>query len=209
MFVCLIQARSTSTRFPGKCFTPIYEGQNSLDMIYKTAVSVCPLTYFIVPEDDRDIIDHLHYVKNYPYMTGPFEPLKRYVKCAHALRAQRIVRLTADCPFLDVTELFYLVSIAQNTNADFVTNASPTQRHTVDGCDVEIFSIRFLDWLDTYAQPADREHVTQHAYKCDPKYIEKEKFSTVFYRPVINYYKLIKTSIDTPDDLDRLTKACV
>jgi spore coat polysaccharide biosynthesis protein SpsF (cytidylyltransferase family) len=182
---------------------------NSLDMIYQTAASVCPLTFFIIPEDDKDLEDHLHHVKNYPYFTGPFEPLKRYQRIATALRASTIVRLTADCPFLDAPELAYLINIAAQSRADFVSNCHPKDRRSVDGCDVEIMSKRCLDWLDIYAQPPMREHVTQHIYTCEQKYIEKEKFTTVFYSPLINYNKLLKTSIDTKEDLDRLTMLTV
>jgi len=207
MLVCLIQARSTSTRFPGKCFATVHEGMNSLDMIYRATSGVCP-AWFIVPEDDKDIIEHLDKVKNYPYMTGPFEPLKRYVKCATALRATHIMRLTADCPYIDVAQLHFLVSMLHQYRADFISNAAPDKRHTVDGDDCEIMSMRCLQWLNTYAQPPDREHVTAHAYK-NPKYMEKEKLTTVFYQPLVNYNRLIKTSIDTKEDLDRLTAACV
>jgi spore coat polysaccharide biosynthesis protein SpsF (cytidylyltransferase family) len=207
MLACLIQARSTSTRFPGKCFAEVKDGLNCLDMIYKIASTIIPATYFIVPDDDKDIIDHLQHVKNYPYFTGPFEPLKRYVKVAHALNAEAVVRLTADCPVLDIVQLEYLTRLWIQTHADFISNAHPQDRHTVDGDDVEILSVKMLEWLDVYAQPADREHVTAHAYK-NPKYMAKEKLTHIFYAPTVNHYGTMKTSVDTPEDLERIKELC-
>jgi spore coat polysaccharide biosynthesis protein SpsF len=202
MLTCLIQARSTSTRFPGKCYAEVKEGLNCLDMIYSIASTVIPSTFFIVPEDD-DIIDHIDKVKNYPYFTGPFEPLKRYVKVAHALKAEAVVRLTADCPLLDVVQLEYLVRLWSQTKCDFISNCHPTQRHTVDGDDIEIMSIKCLEWLDTYSQPPNREHVTKHFYE-HPRYVEKEKLTYIFYNPLVNMYGKVKTSVDTPEDLERV-----
>jgi spore coat polysaccharide biosynthesis protein SpsF (cytidylyltransferase family) len=100
-----------------------------------------------------------------------------------------------------------MVGLWHQTHADFISNCHPANRHSIDGNDVEIFSMKCLRWLDVYAQPADREHVTAHLYK-NPKYADKEKLATIFYRPLINYYKLIKTSLDTKEDLERIRGLC-
>jgi spore coat polysaccharide biosynthesis protein SpsF (cytidylyltransferase family) len=178
-------------------------------MIYRTADGVVNgHTWFVVPDCDPAIIDHLQNVKNYRWMMGPLEPLKRYVKCAHALGASHIMRLTADCPYIDEAQILLMTRILQNTGADFVSNCHPEDRHTVDGNDCEIMSMKCLEWLDTYAQLEDREHVTAHLYK-HPKYTEKAGLSTIFYRPAINWFKLLKTSVDTPEDLVRVREACL
>jgi spore coat polysaccharide biosynthesis protein SpsF len=202
MIVCLIQARSTSTRWSQKCLEKIYNDKTPLDLIYTTAKSVIPMTFFIVPDDDHNIMIELQN-KNYSYFHGPFEPLARYVKVATALNASYIIRLTADCPFLDVTELHYMASLIQS-RADFISNAHPQTRRSIDGNDIEIMSMRCLLWLDKYSKDGEREHVTQHIYNCDPKYITKEGLSTIYYSPIFNYNKLIKTSLDTKSDYDKI-----
>jgi spore coat polysaccharide biosynthesis protein SpsF len=199
--VALIQARSNSTRFPGK-YKAILGKLSITETLYRTVVGVVPNAFFIVPEDDKEIQAFLD-DKMIPWFSGAFDPLLRYWQVAQRLRAENIIRLTGDCPVLDPAKLFYLVNLHSTLRADFTSNAHPISRTEIDGNDVEIMSAKCLKWLNEYAKGEDREHVTAHLY-ANPKYAEKENLRCLFYNPRINLMDIIKTSIDTIKDLERV-----
>jgi spore coat polysaccharide biosynthesis protein SpsF (cytidylyltransferase family) len=90
--------------------------------------------------------------------------LSRYYTCAKQIgmqagRADCIVRITADCPFVDPAIVDHLVEKMVRGQYDYGSNVDPPS--FPDGLDVEIFS---FDTLETAALraclPSDREHVT-------------------------------------------------
>lgn len=203
--VALIQVRSTSTRLPGKYKEAI--GPLSItEIIYNTVSSVIPHTLCIVPEEDIEIQDFLDTI-DVPWMRGPFEPLLRYFTIAKRLKAHTVIRITGDCPLVEPYKIKYLTELHERLQADFTSNCHPDKRTEIDGLDIEIMSARCLSWLNEFARGEDREHVTAHLYK-NPRYAEREKLRCVFWKPPVDLYHVVKLSIDTKDDLDKVRSLC-
>jgi len=200
--IALIQARSDSTRFPGKYKAML--GKLSIsEMLYRTVISVVPETYFIVPDEDVEIQEYFNNLL-IPFFTGPFEPLLRYHTVISKLRHETdFIRLTGDCPVLDPSRLFYMINLHKMLRADFTSNCNPENRFEIDGNDIEIMSRKTVNWLNQYARGSDREHVTAHVY-INPKYAEREQLRCVYWRPPINLFDMVKLSVDTQEDLDRI-----
>jgi spore coat polysaccharide biosynthesis protein SpsF len=207
----IIQARSTSTRFPGKIFAKIGPKQvlqHVLDACYNSSAYINKYTNkhgivcgvaIAVPENDP-LIPHY---RTHKIFQGPEDDvLGRYVQAADKMRSDYIVRITSDCPFVPPYIISKAINIAVSDHVDFLTNADPIHRTTPDGHDVQVMSARMLKWLDENSKtPAQREHVTTLL-------LEREPPADFVQAQIVGFadYSAIKLSVDTPEDLKRITE---
>lgn len=205
----VIQARSTSTRFPGKIYERIGNKpilQHVLDACYNSSNYINAYTgrhgivcgvALAVPTND----DLIKPYSNHIIIQGPEnDVLTRYKMASERLNSDYIVRITSDCPFIPPFIISKAISIAVKEKLDFLTNADPRFRTSPDGHDCEVMSRKLLDWLDTNAKDEkSREHVTSYLQDNLPDWAQKAD--------IIGFTDLsqIKLSVDTREDLDRLT----
>lgn len=161
--VAIIQARMTSSRFPGKVLQCL-DGLPLMDWVVRAAQAAHAVqdVWVAIPEGPANVaIADWCQQHDVPAVSGPEKDvLSRYVTAAYASKADIIVRLTADCPFLDPDIIDHLVATKRLTNADYVSNVYP-DRTWPDGLDVEVFSTEELITAAYRAkEPRDREHVT-------------------------------------------------
>ena len=104
--------------------------------------------------------------------------LDRYYKCAKKYKADIILRITADCPFVNKHSI---------KNAFSYFNSPPTSKYTcyapISGYDVEIFTYHMLqEAYEHNFEVEDIEHVTPYMKRAT------------------------KLSVDTPEDLKKVRK---
>jgi len=87
--------------------------------------------------------------------------LDRFYQAAKFYKADTIVRVTADCPFIDAEVIDKVVASFRKENADYASNTIVSTYP--DGLDVEVFTFRSLEeaWLNA-KKPSEREHVTPY-----------------------------------------------
>jgi spore coat polysaccharide biosynthesis protein SpsF len=151
-------------------------------------------------EDDR--IEEACRMWNIPVCRGSRDDvLSRYYECAKRIGMQRdkedyIVRITADCPFVDPAVIDILIEKAVHGHYDYVSNIDPPT--FPDGLDVEVF--RF-DAHETAVKEtrlnSDREHVT-------PFIRNNKAFSKYNYArtPDLSHLRL---TLDTCEDFKLIT----
>lgn len=166
--VAIIQARVTSKRFPSKVLKDI-SGKNSIEWMYsrlKTSNYISKIIFAIPDsEDNRNLKEFLN-LNNYEYFEGSEDNvLSRYIDCASCEQAQVIMRMTADCPFIDVGIVDNLIEQFFYNNSNYLSNNNPPC--LPDGCDAEIFYKSELDRIIENPLPEDIEHVT---YSIKKKY---------------------------------------
>lgn len=204
----VIQARSTSKRFPGKIFERIGSKQilqHVLDACYNSAAYVNAYTNkhgivcgvsLAVPFGDALMVPY----SKHDIIQGPEDDvLRRYALAQEKLQADYIVRITSDCPFVPPYVISKAINLAVQDKLDYLTNADPRFRTSPDGHDVEVISKRLLSWLDeTVRDETDREHVTTYLQRSMPEWATKAD--------IIGFADLreIKLSVDTKEDLDRM-----
>jgi len=170
--VCIgIQARSTSTRFPGKVHELI-DGRSVLDHVIdvcsKAAGYINRYTYnnqaivkisLLVPEGDE--IAEL-YRRRVNVIEGDEENvLSRYQKMAETHDADYVVRVTSDCPRIPEFIISKHIMVALKNHYDYFSNVHEGIRTAPDGFDCEVISRKALEWLsDNAKEPYNREHVT-------------------------------------------------
>ena len=83
--------------------------------------------------------------------------LDRYYQCAKKYCGKTIIRITADCPFIDQKIIDQAILYYFKSYFEYVCFAP------IDGLDVEVFSFELLKEAWTKAKdPYDREHVTPY-----------------------------------------------
>ena len=205
----IIQARSTSTRFPNK----ILENVGTRPML-KCVIDNCKasaeyinkinmnkrataLVAMVVPLNDPIIKRWTNCV---PIFAGSEQDvLSRYVQAQKELRADYVCRVTSDCPMLPPYIISKHITLAVMNEYDYVSNVDPRFRTSPDRWDCEVISSRMLDWLGQNAQtPEEKEHVTLKARTDPPPWIR--------HGVTIGFYDLadIKISVDTTDDLEKV-----
>ncbi len=200
-----IQARSTSTRLPGKM---------SFDLGSKTVIEhvierCCRSAHWLNTQSGMDISaevqllipegDILRNLKgDFKTLEGS-EPdvLSRYVAMAADRYPDYICRITGDCPLIPEFVISSVIKSAIKGNNDYTSNIIPAYRTAIDGHDCEVMSNRMLQWLDKSADTAEhREHVTTRIMEDPPNWAR--------IHPIIGYYDLsdIKLSVDTQEDMN-------
>jgi len=203
-----IQARTASTRLPGKVLKCV-GGIPLIRYLVDTARGLTPNVVVLIPVGDEKLKVYCR-DNNIPCFEGSENDLiRRYLSFAKTYGASHVVRLTADCPFLDIAELSYMISTCSQVNADIGTNALAGMRTIIDGNDVEVFSTRFLQYLnEKVTEDVDREHVGSYAYRnwqdiCEERDERgRTKWVTLIRQSIWPHYAAprSKTSIDTEEE---------
>ena len=176
----IVQARLTSTRFPGKIFEKIGGKiliQILIDRLKKS--KFIDQIILAIPDDKKNRIIS-NKIKNVKIFYGSeFDVLKRYYEAAKKFSANVIVRICGDCPFVDPKIVDKMLKEYQKNKVDYLSNTIiPT---FPDGLDVEIFDFKTLKNIHQIAKKNDhREHVTK--FILDKKISQKKIFyiKTIF-----------------------------
>ncbi|MEW6209359.1 MAG: methyltransferase domain-containing protein, partial [Acidobacteriota bacterium] len=164
--VAIIQARMGSSRLPGKVMKVI-SGKTILGHVVKRARAVRLLDEIVVATTTGKADDVIE-VESARLGVACFrgderDVLDRYYRAAQLHEADVIVRLTADCPLLDVEELDRAVGfLLDNPKLDYVALGSTYP----EGYGVEAFKMEALSkaWREA-GLLSEREHVTPYIWK--------------------------------------------
>ncbi len=160
--ICVIQARSASSRLPNKVLLKI--NKNSiLDIVIKRLKKSKKVDQFIVSTTKNKLDDKILLIakKNkIDYYRGESDNvLKRFYLTAKKFKADAIIRINADCPIIDHRVLDLMIDFYKKNNFDYISNAiNPT---FPDGLDIAIFSYKVLKKANLLAKSKfDKENVT-------------------------------------------------
>lgn len=160
--VAIIQARMSSSRFPGKVLEPLL----GLPMIVFMArrVQQARLVDEVLVATSTDPSDDALAQALQSHGIACFrgslnDVLGRFHDAAVHTRADQVVRLTGDCPLMDADLVDRALALLTSSGADYVSNVAPPSYP--DGLDVEAFTMAALHDAWRNAQlPSEREHVT-------------------------------------------------
>jgi spore coat polysaccharide biosynthesis protein SpsF len=197
--VAIIQARTGSTRLPGKVLLNL-AGEPMLmrDMNRLSRAGTLDevmVATTVEPADDA-IID-LCQEHSWPYFRGSEEDvLDRYYRAAKEHQADVVVRVTSDCPLIEpeVVDRVVREFLERQPKLDYASNTAP-KRTFPRGLDTEVMRFDALEraWRED-DDPAWREHVTLYIQR------HPELFKTY---GVLNDKNLshMRWTVDTPQDL--------
>ena len=201
MILSILQARTTSTRLPGKVLKPIL-GIPMLQHQIKRVQKSRKIEKLVVATSDHksdDNIANLCKQIGIQCIRGSLhDVLARFNTAAASFHPQHIVRLTGDCPLIDSDVIDNVVEFYLRGNYDYASNTiEPTFPH---GLDVEVFHFQVLQQINGQAKlPSQREHVTSFIYQ------HPELFKVGNYRQKVDLSHL-RWTVDELEDFEFVTK---
>jgi spore coat polysaccharide biosynthesis protein SpsF (cytidylyltransferase family) len=191
----IVQARTRSTRFPGKVLKPLL-GKTVLKRVLEKCMEIGPIVRLTVPSYDHELAN-LTIGMSIPVFYGPENDLlERFVNASRGDGIETIMRITADCPLLDPELCRQTLKLYNDGECSYAAIDHPRGGFPKGyGCEVfSKFSLCLANELATSAY--DREHVTpwmQKNLRC--KYMENEKDESN-----LNF------CVDYPEDIERLER---
>ncbi|MFH1184376.1 MAG: glycosyltransferase family protein [Chloroflexota bacterium] len=181
--VAIIQARMASSRLPGKVLMDL-EGRAVLARVMERTRRATALDGAVLATttdaSDNAIVEYCRRRGIRCIRGSHFDVLDRYYTAARQLRADVVVRITADCPLIDpalIDDAVHVLLGVQDvqiagggfgrTEFDFVANRLPPPRHRTYpiGLDAEVCTFDALEraWREA-REPEAREHVMPYLY---------------------------------------------
>lgn len=166
--VGIVQARTGSTRLPGKIFLKLCDKPMLWHVIDRLRQSR-RITKIVVAtttlDNDSHVEDFCRENKCDVYRGSESDVLDRYYKSASAFNANIVVRITSDCPLIDPR-------VVDRVIGDFADNARSScgscnviRRTFPRGLDAEVFGFESIRKAWEKAKKLDeREHVTKYIY---------------------------------------------
>ncbi len=159
--ICIAQARMGSSRFPGKVLMKI-KNKTIIELIYARLKKCTTLNkvIFAVPntEKDKELVDVLRMNKMECFIGNENDVLERYYLCAKEYKADFIVRVTCDCPFVDYNTIDEIVNEGIKANCDYIL-----KENLPVGVTAEAFTFQALEKAYYEAdKPYQREHVISY-----------------------------------------------
>lgn len=118
----IIQARTGSTRMPEKVIQPFYQQQTILDLLLEKAKKVnlpLVLATTVNPSDDRICtLAEKHQIT--VFRGSENDVLDRFIQAARHHGFDKIIRICADNPFLDLASLQALADAFKSSEADYL-----------------------------------------------------------------------------------------
>ena len=195
-FYILIQARLDSNRLPKKVIKKMGNSTVIKFLIDRLkGVKIDHKIVILVPNDKKNL-----YLYNYIKSLGVSvfkgsnkNVLDRYYKAAKYFSANNIIRITSDCPFIDIEVLEKMMTNFEQNNFDYYSNINP--RTFPKGLDIEIFKFNVLKkaWKNAKTD-FEKEHVT-------PFIINHSKFKRRNFKNNINLNNKLRVTLDTKKDL--------
>lgn len=161
--VTIVQARTGSTRLPGKVLLPLGDA-TVLDVMLgrvKSARLAGRIVVATTREPADDAITDIATRNGVAWYRGhTADLLDRHYQAALAHEADHVVKIPSDCPLIDPRVIDDVVgAYLARSDADYVSNLHPPTH--VDGNDVEILRMDALAaaWRES-SRPYEREHTT-------------------------------------------------
>lgn len=195
---CILQARTGSTRLPGKVLADL-GGQPMLgfllDRLARLHVDHLLVATSDLPRDDP--VAEVAETKGVAAVRGSeSDVLGRYLTALDRYPADVVVRLTADCPLSDPAIIHAAIDLQAERRSDYVSNS--LVRTFPVGLDVEVMTATALREAGAEAaDPPEREHVTPFIYR------RPERYRLAALR-IPEALAGERWTVDTPRDLERV-----
>jgi spore coat polysaccharide biosynthesis protein SpsF len=196
--VAIIQARTGSTRLPGKVLLPLL-GEPLLARVVHRVGRARTIDATVVATTTLaadDAIAALGKREGWLVERGSENDLlERYLAAARAHDAERVVRITSDCPLIDPGLIDDVVGALAAAGSDYASNTLEP-RTFPRGLDVEAMTMAALEEAGREdPDPASREHATPFLYR------HPDRFRLTAVRSPIDL-SVHRWTVDTPEDYE-------
>ncbi len=200
---CVIQARTGSTRLPGKVLFPIKHKPmivHTIDRLKKSSrIDQIVLATTNLAED-QVLLDLASSLKIESFAGSENDVLDRFYQAGKRYSADIVVRCTGDCPTIDWQVTDRVIDQHLKNGNDYTSNT--VTRSYPRGLDTEVIQFEALErsWKEAKL-PHEREHVTPYLYQ------HPELFSIEQVEAEKNRWQPdLRLTVDTQEDFDFMAK---
>ena len=198
--ICIIQARMTSKRLPGKTLLKI-KGKTILERIIENVKLSRKVKKIIVAtsskNSDKAIVMFCK-KKKILCTTGPLNNVAlRFVRTLKKYPTRFFLRISADSPLINSKIIDKMIRNSQKKKFDIFTNTFP--RSFPKGNSVEIIKTKSFFENSKYFNKYQREHITNYFYE------KSQKFKIINFKSKNNRAN-INLSVDTKKDLQQISR---
>jgi len=166
--VASIEARTTSSRLPGKVLMKAINGMSMLEFMIHRVKKSQLIDQIIVAttinSTDDPIIKMCKKLSINYYRGSEDDVLLRVLNAHKLVNSKIIVELTGDNPLIDPKIIDQIIDVYLNNNFDYVSNSHV--RSFPIGVDTQVFSVDILKEISTKTkEPYDRENVSSYIYR--------------------------------------------
>lgn len=202
----IIQARTGSTRLPNKMVLPFYDNQGILEILLKRLCARFGEIKVIVATTNNindDIIESVAKGLGLSCFRGDEQDvLGRFIAAARKFNINKIIRICADNPFLDMDALEILVRNFEEVDCDYLAYSTNENLPTIQthlGFWAEAVKLNTLEFIyETTNELIFHEHVTNYIYNNSSKF-------NILYLKIPQFISLnnkIRLTLDTQEDFD-------
>ena len=198
--VTVVQARSGSTRLPGKVLRPV-AGRPlialQLDRMARAATSGTIVVAIPHGGEDDELASVVSRSGHAVHRGDPLDLLDRHVGAGRAFGADVVVKVPSDCPLIDPDVIDRVIGahLADPGRFDYVSNLHPMT--WPDGQDVEVMPMEVLETAAAEATaPFEREHTTPFIWERPDRF---RLANVAWDRDVSRQHRL---TVDYQEDLD-------
>jgi spore coat polysaccharide biosynthesis protein SpsF len=198
--VVVVQARTESTRLPGKVLMPLANRPLLHRMLQRVLAANTPSAVVVATTLDRadDVVETLAKEAGVPCFRGhPTDLLDRHYAAAIAFKADVVVKIPSDCPLVDPAVIDRVIGyyVAHPDKADFVSNLHPATYP--DGNDVEVVPFGVLEtaWMEAIEEH-EREHTTPFIWERPDRF----RIHNITWKPGLDYSSTHRWTIDYLED---------
>jgi spore coat polysaccharide biosynthesis protein SpsF len=198
--VTLVQARTSSTRLPGKVLMPLCGQPLLVRMVERLQQATLAGNIVVITSthaSDDAIVD-LCKAKGIEVFRGDMNNLlDRHFRAAKAYEADVVLKIPSDCPLIDPKIVDFVIDyyLKNSANFDYVSNLHPATYP--DGNDVEVMSVGSLEvaWKNA-TKKLELEHTTPYLWENPDLF----KIGNVFWPTGLDYSMSHRWTIDYPED---------
>ena len=195
----VVQARTGSSRLPGKVLLPAAGAPLLLRMIERVCAARTPSEVVIATTELAvdDAIGEVARAAGVACVRGhATDCLDRHLAAARATCADAVVKIPSDCPLIDPATIDRVISsFLDEDDVDYVSNLHPPT--WPDGFDVEIMTRGALETAGREAtRPLDREHTTPFLWDNPERFLTRN----VWWETGLDYSASHRLTLDYAED---------
>lgn len=204
--VVVIQARTGSTRLPGKVLLPLAGDALLVRMTERVLAASTPSEVVLATTVDAsdDPVAEIARRLGVRCVRGPVDDLlHRHLMAGRQAQADLICKIPSDCPLIDPETIDFVIRhmTAKPGEFDFVSNLHPPT--WPDGFDVEIMP---MEVLETAGREATAVHQREHTTPFIWDQPERFRVCNVRWATGLDYSGSHRLTIDYPEDYDVISR---
>lgn len=197
--LCIIQARMSSSRLPGKMLMQINKKpllQRVIDRVSDSKKISKIIVATSLNQEDNQIEDYCNSIRTQCYRGDLNNVVQRYMDIIKNESVDAFVRISGDSPLIPPEIIDKAVNSYKNNDCDIVTNIFP--RTYPKGFSVEVISSISFTKMNQSLTKDQKEHITKKYYDYS------NNFKIINFKSSTNYSN-INLCVDTNKDLKKIS----